>query len=280
MKIASVNGRAAIVAEGHTYDIEHMSHGEFPASPAALFEVWQQFRDWASGVTLDGARRLEVATLGPPSPRPRQVFGIGLNYRAHALEAGMPVPDVPLVFTKFQSSITGPVGTIPLPTPQVDWEVELAVIIGRTAHRVVPARAWEHVAGVTAAQDISARDVQMRPVDTPQFSLGKSFPCFTPLGPFLVTPDELDDPDDVGVSCILNDELVQQSRTSDLIFSVPELIAYLSSVLPLLPGDVILTGTPSGVGMGRRPQRFLASGDTLTTVIDGVGQMRHECVTS
>lgn len=256
-----------------------MSRGEFPASPAALFEVWQRFRDWASGVTLDGARPLEVATLGPPSPQPRQVFGIGLNYRAHALEAGMPVPDVPLVFTKFQSSITGPVGTIPLPTPQVDWEVELAVIIGRTAHRVVPSGAWEHVAGVTAAQDISARDVQMRPADTPQFSLGKSFPCFTPLGPFLVTPDELDDPDDVGVSCILNDELVQQSRTSDLIFPVPELIAYLSSVLPLLPGDVILTGTPSGVGIGRRPQRFLASGDTLTTVIDGVGQMRHKCVT-
>jgi 2-keto-4-pentenoate hydratase/2-oxohepta-3-ene-1,7-dioic acid hydratase in catechol pathway len=149
----------------------------------------------------------------------------------------------------------------------------MAIVIGAEAYHVSEGEAWTHVAGITAAQDYSARDVQMRPAGTPQFSLGKSFPGYTPLGPVLVSPDEFEDPDDIPVSCRINGELVQSSTTADMIFSVSQLIAYLSSVLPLLPGDVILTGTPSGVAMGMSTPRYLRPGDRVTTTVGD--QVQH-----
>jgi 2-keto-4-pentenoate hydratase/2-oxohepta-3-ene-1,7-dioic acid hydratase in catechol pathway len=208
---------------------------------------------------------------------PIQVFGIGLNYRDHAAESGVVAPDSPAVFTKFPTCLAGPTATIELPSTSVDWEVELVVVIGRRADRVSEADAWSHVAGLTVGQDISERAVQMAgPV--PQFSLGKSFTGFGPIGPWLVTPDEVDDPNDLALSCSVDGRTLQQARTSDMIFSVPALIAQLSAVLSLLPGDVIFTGTPPGVGMARTPKEFLRPGMTLHSHIEGIGELHNPVV--
>ncbi|MFD7691645.1 fumarylacetoacetate hydrolase family protein, partial [Streptomyces sp. NPDC059781] len=179
---------------------------------------------------------------------------------------------------RFATSITGPVTEVTLPPGgHTDWEIELVAVIGTRAHRVPAKSAWDHVAGLTVGQDISERITQLEG-PAPQFSLGKSFPGFAPIGPWLVTPDVFDDPDDLGLRCTVNGEEVQKSRTGDLIFSVPELIARLSSVIPLLPGDVVFTGTPAGVGLGRDPQRWLAPGDELVSAIEGIGELRQTFV--
>jgi 2-keto-4-pentenoate hydratase/2-oxohepta-3-ene-1,7-dioic acid hydratase in catechol pathway len=207
------------------------------------------------------------------------VYGIGLNYSDHVAESGFARPETaPPVFTKFPSCITGPFAEITLPAGgHNDWEVELAVIIGATAHHVPAAKAWDYVAGLSVGQDISERILQMA-TKPPQFSLGKSYPGFGPVGPWLVTPDEFSNPEDLQLGCHINGEQMQHGRTSQLIFSVTELIEQLSQVTPLLPGDIIFTGTPSGVGMGRDPQRWLAPGDVLTSFIEGIGEMRHTFV--
>lgn len=182
------------------------------------------------------------------------------------------------MFTKYATSITGPVTEVALPkNGHTDWEVELVAIIGTHAYEVPEAQAWSHVAGLTVGQDISERIAQMKG-PSPQFSLAKSYPGFSATGPWLVTPDEFDNPDDLELVCAVNGEQVQHARTDDLIFSVPALIARLSAVLPLLPGDVIYTGTPPGVGLGRTPQRFLAAGDELISTIEGIGELRQRFV--
>ncbi|MCM2389674.1 fumarylacetoacetate hydrolase family protein [Streptomyces albipurpureus] len=277
MRVANVAGRAALLTPAGWTDVERASGGLFPADPQELFERWDHFRQWAATAPPGHDVELAPSALRSPVPRPRQVLAIGLNYRDHADESGFSVPEHPPVFTKFVSSITGPYGDISLPEGSVDWEVELVAVIGRRAWQVGAGQAWDHVAGLTVGQDISERDKQLSgPV--PQFSLGKSHPDFAPMGPYLVTPDEFDDPDDLELGCAINGEEMQKGRTSSLIFSVPELIARLSAVLPLLPGDVIFTGTPAGVGLGRRPQRFLAAGEELVSHIEGIGEMRHRMV--
>jgi 2-keto-4-pentenoate hydratase/2-oxohepta-3-ene-1,7-dioic acid hydratase in catechol pathway len=210
-------------------------------------------------------------------PAPRQIFAIGLNYADHARESRLDVPAVPPVFTKFASSLNGPRGDIQLPPGHVDWEVELVAVIGRHAHRVSRQDAWDYVAGLSVGQDISERVLQLAGSPA-QFSLGKSFPGFAPIGPVLVTPDEVADKDDLELGCSVNGEQVQKGRTSEMVFPVPELIARLSAVAPLLPGDAIFTGTPAGVGLGRSPQRFLAAGDELHSYIVGIGEMHHRFV--
>ncbi|MGZ4411780.1 MAG: fumarylacetoacetate hydrolase family protein, partial [Gaiellaceae bacterium] len=231
---------------------------------------WDDLRAWHAEARLPAPEPYSPADLEAPAPRPWQVFAIGLNYAAHAQETGRGMPERPPTFTKFPTCIAGPAAPVFLPTAQVDWEVELVVVIGRRAQRVAPESAWAHAAGVTIGQDLSARDVQYDgPV--PQFSLGKSFPGFGPIGPWLVTPDELPDRDDLALECRLNGEPVQQGRTSEMIAPVPELIARLSAVCPLLPGDLIFTGTPAGVGHSRTPPRYLRSGDELVSSIEGIG---------
>jgi 2,4-didehydro-3-deoxy-L-rhamnonate hydrolase len=261
-------------------DVERASHGLLPAAPEAAFDRWDEIVDWARGVDASGPYDLILHEpfLASPSPRPRQIFGVGLNYSDHSAETGMAAPELPLIFTKLGTSVTGPGGPIPISTDAVDWEVEVAVVIGRPARHATVDTAWEHVAGLTVAQDISERGIQMRPADTPQFGLGKSLPAFTPLGPALVTADALDDREDLALGCSLNGEERQSSRTSYLIFDVPHLIAYLSGITRLLPGDVILTGTPSGVGLAHDPQRFLRPGDELESWVEGIGSMRHSFV--
>jgi 2,4-diketo-3-deoxy-L-fuconate hydrolase len=280
MKLANVEGRLVIrLAEGDV-DVERASAGRFPSDPHEVFGQWEEFRAWADRLdpaTVEVAAPAQPSALDAPVTRPTQVFAIGLNYREHAAESGHAVPENPPTFTKFTSSLTGPEGDIELPDGNVDWEVELVVVIGRTAREVRVEDAWSHVAGLTVGQDLSERVAQLAgPV--PQFSLAKSHPGFGPMGPVLVTPDEFANPDDLELGCSINGETVQKGRTSDLVFSVPELISRLSATVTLLPGDVIFTGTPSGVGMGRSPQRFLQPGDELVSYVEGIGELRHRLV--
>lgn len=276
MRLGRVKGRFAILDGDSVLDVESASRGLFGPDPDDVFPRWDQFLDWsrdAANVNA-GKQALVWEDLGTPVLRPSQVFGIGLNYSEHAAESGVAVPSSPAVFTKFRSCLAGPSDTIELPSTRVDWEVELVVVIGRLAENVPEAKAWSHVAGLMVGQDISERTVQLAgPV--PQFSLGKSFPGFGPTGPWLVTADELADPDDLPLRCSMGDRVLQDGRTRDMIFPVPELIARLSAVCPLLPGDLIFTGTPPGVGMGRTPQEFLRPGGTLVSSIGGLGELRN-----
>ncbi|GII95197.1 fumarylacetoacetate hydrolase family protein [Sinosporangium siamense] len=274
MRIANLAGRLTLITSGGAVDVARASGGRFSADPQAVYAQFDEFRLWAEEAALPPGEEFDPALLGAPAPAPRQLFAVGLNYRAHAAEAGFAVPDSPAVFTKFVTSITGPHSKITLPEGNVDWEVELVAVIGRTAHRVAESTAWAHVAGLTVGQDLSERVMQMAG-PAPQFSLAKSYPGFTPMGPWLVTVDEFADPDDLELSCAVDGEVVQRGRTSDLVFSVPGLVARLSAVTPLLPGDVIFTGTPAGVGVSRTPPRFLRPGEVLTSAVEGVGEMRH-----
>ncbi|MFG3168608.1 fumarylacetoacetate hydrolase family protein [Streptomyces sp. NPDC048200] len=279
MHIANLSGRLVLIVDGLAVDVEKASSGRFAADPQAVYEEWEEFRAWAAQARLPEGNPVDPARLGAPAPAPRQIIAAGLNYRDHAAESGFALPvTMPPVFTKFATSITGPVTDVVLPPGgHTDWEIELVAVIGTRAHHVSADSAWGHVAGLTVGQDISERITQLEG-PAPQFSLGKSFPGFAPIGPYLVTPDAFDDPDDLALRCTVNDEEVQKSRTSDLIFSVPELVARLSSVIPLLPGDVIFTGTPAGVGLGRDPQRWLAPGDELVSTIEGIGELRQRFV--
>lgn len=280
MRLANVNGRLVIRVADGDIDVERASEGRFPADPSAVLEDWEAFSAWAQALdpaSVEIAPAAAAADLGAPVTRPRQIFAIGLNYRDHAAESGLGVPEEPPTFTKFLSSVTGPEGEIALPEGNVDWEVELVAVIGRTAREVSREDAWSHVAGLTVGQDLSERVGQLAG-PAPQFSLGKSHPGFAPLGPVLVTPDELEDPDNVELGCSINGETMQKGRTSDLVFDVPELVSRLSRTVTLLPGDVIFTGTPAGVGLGRSPQRWLQPGDELVTYVDGIGEMRHRMV--
>jgi 2,4-didehydro-3-deoxy-L-rhamnonate hydrolase len=285
MRIANVSGRLTLLTDDrHGLDVAEASGGTFEADPQAVYERWDEFAAWA-GAALSGdtgsAREFSPDDLRSPAPLPRQVLGIGLNYRSHADESGFGTPDTaPPVFTKFASCLTGPRGTITLPPGgHTDWEVELVVVIGRRAERVAAADAWSYVAGLTVGQDISERIRQIEG-PAPQFSLGKSFPGFAPIGPWVVTVDEFDNPDDLELGCAIDGETVQHSTTSQLLFSVPKVIEGLSEVLPLLPGDVIFTGTPSGVGLGRDPQRWLQPGEELVSYVAGIGELRQKFVAS
>src|SRR5262245_16123771 len=275
MKIANQAGRAVLVVEGGVADISDASGGRFGPDPMSLFGDWAAFAEFASGVTAATGPFVE-AELGCPVPVPRQVFGIGLNYRSHAEESGMVVPAVPATFTKFPASLAGPFDEVEIVGATVDWEVELVVVMGTTADRVAEADAWSHVAGLTVGQDISDRTLQFAAGS--QFSLGKSRRGYGPMGPWLVTADEVPDPDDLALGCAVDGEKMQDARTSDLIFSVPRLIGELSAVLPLLPGDVIFTGTPAGIGGTRQPPRFLQPGEVLESWVEGIGTIRNRCV--
>jgi len=276
MRIANVGQRLVLMdAADGGIDVEKASDGRFSCDPQAIFSHWDAFRDWAAGMAGHGEFTIDPAHLEAPTPAPRQVFAIGLNYVEHVDESKVGRPDTPPVFTKFPTCITGPNAMIRLPSRHVDWEVELVVAIGRLAYGIAEEAAWDHVAGLMVGQDLSERIVQLAgPV--PQFSLGKSYPGFGPVGPILVTQDEIEHPDDLELGCRLEEEVLQLGRTRDMICGVPELIARLSSVCPLLPGDIIFTGTPSGVGLARQPQRFLTPGSILTSHLEGVGELRNQ----
>ncbi|WP_110319034.1 fumarylacetoacetate hydrolase family protein [Mycolicibacterium moriokaense] len=285
MRIARVENRPVLVRESQIIDIARASGGRFGTDANAPFTDWTAFQEWASTVDEDGEPLGERA-LTNPVPHPAQVFGVGANYRAHLEEASsaatasgrtLAVPTSPLIFTKFPSCLAGPFDPIPIPAATIDWEIELVVVIGTRAEHVALNDAWSHVAGLTVGQDITDRTLQFEGI-APQFSMGKSCPGFGPLGPWVVTPDELADPDNLELGCALDGKVMQRSSTSELIFSVPDLIARLSAVCPLLPGDLIFTGTPEGVGMFRQPAVFLQPGQELTSWIEGIGELRNPTI--
>ncbi len=273
MRIATLSGRAVLLAGDRALDVETASGGRFGPDPMTVLDRWADFHLWTFTADLAAATPFDPAELGPPVPRPRQVFAVALNYPPHAAEAGYEPPADPLVFTKFPSCLTGPHATVELSGDRVDWEVELVVVIGTGGHRIPVGRAWQHVAGLTVGQDLSDRHVQVLGTP-PQFSLAKSFPGYGPTGPALVTLDEIGDPDDLEISTSLNGDIVQRSSTKEMIFPVADLVARLSAICRLLPGDLVFTGTPAGVGNRMFPPRYLAPGDLLTSRISGIGELR------
>jgi 2-keto-4-pentenoate hydratase/2-oxohepta-3-ene-1,7-dioic acid hydratase in catechol pathway len=220
---------------------------------------------------------LAQVTLLAPILNPQRIFCLGLAYRDHAIETHQAIPKVPTIFLKLTSALNGPYSTVVLPklTRQPDYEAELAFVIGRDGKNI-PADRWqEHVFGYTIMNDVSARDIQM---STSQWSLGKSFDTFAPLGPAIVTKDEIPDPHSLDIKLSIGGEVLQHSNTRELIFRIPDLVAYISSVTSLQPGDIISTGTPSGVGLGRTPHRWLRPGETIITEIQGIGQLVNPVV--
>jgi 2,4-diketo-3-deoxy-L-fuconate hydrolase len=278
MRFGTLAGRLVLATSttdesAEVVDVAVASGGRFGPDPASAFADWDGILAWADGFLPTGRTPIRFEELGPPVPAPPQVFAVGLNYRDRADEGGITDVPTPPIFTKFPSCLVGPAAQIALPTATVDWEAELVVVIGRQAREVSPDKAWAYVAGVMIGQDITERTSQFRP-PVPQFGLSKSHPGFGPTGPWLVTPDELADRDDLAVECRVNDEIVQQGRTSAMLVPVPQLVSRLSAVVTLLPGDLIFTGTPGGVGHHREPPRYLAAGDRLSTTITGLGRQQ------
>ena len=216
--------------------------------------------------------------LGSPIARPSKILCIGLNYRKHAEESGMPVPEAPILFMKASSSLCGPFDPIYIPrsSTQTDWEVELAVVIGKRAKYVTKENAYDYIAGYCVHNDVSERDFQLR--QGGQWTKGKSSDHFAPLGPYMVTKDEIPDPHQLSIWLEVNGELLQNSNTGDLIFDIPTLISYVSNYMTLLPGDVISTGTPSGVGMGLKEPRYLKVGDRVRLGIAGLGESEQVAI--
>lgn len=217
---------------------------------------------------------LHRVRLRAPVPRPGKVIGIGLNYRDHAAESGQPIPETPILFPKFANSVVGPGESIVIPpeTTQADYEAELGVVIGRRTRRVPEAGALEHVAGYTCVNDVSARDLQFL---SSQWMAGKAIDTFLPCGPWLVTGEEIPDPQDLAISLTLNGETMQTSRTSQMVFGVAELVAWISRTMTLEPGDLIATGTPPGVGFARTPPVWLGDGDVVTVEIERIGVLTN-----
>ncbi len=209
---------------------------------------------------------------GPALPDPGKIICVGANYRKHAEESGIPIPAHPIYFAKFANSLAGHRTDVAAPavTAKVDYEVELVAVIGRPAHRVPVADALDHVFGYATGNDLSARDLQMR---GPQWTYGKAIDGFAPLGPFVVTADEVPDPQALDLKCWVNSELRQDSNTADMIFSVAELVSDLSQVMTLEPGDVVFTGTPQGVAMGMDPPSWVQQGDEIACEVERLGRL-------
>lgn len=218
-------------------------------------------------------RRLDELRLTAPVTRPEKIICIGLNYRDHAAETGKPVPTEPIMFAKFANSLVGDGATVAVPAivEDLDWEAELAVVIGRGGRDIPRDRALDHVAGYSCSNDLSARVLQRR---GGQWTRGKAIDGFLPMGPWLVTRDEVPDPQDLRIRCEVNGDTVQDSSTSQMVFGVAELIAEISRTMTLAPGDIICTGTPPGVGLGMDPPRFLHEGDEVVVSIEGLGSLR------
>jgi 2,4-didehydro-3-deoxy-L-rhamnonate hydrolase len=274
MRLANLDGRAHAIVDGRLVDVEQASGGELPADP---MELVGRLGELESLGVPDDAPAADGARLGPPVPGPSKILACALNYRGHAEESGLQIPDAPVLFAKLPSALAGPADDIVIPVgrDKVDWEAELVVAISRRGKDIPSAQAWDYVAGLMCGQDVSDRGEQFRSVR--QFTLAKSRDSYAPTGPWLVTPDELDDPNDLAIRCVLDGEEVQSSRTSDLIFPIAELVEFVSSWATLEPGDLIFTGTPSGVGDGREPPRYLSPGNVVETEIEGVGSMRNTC---
>ena len=251
------------------------------SSMAAFLDAGEEAMSSARAIAKDpgAGLRLEAVRLLPPVPRPGKIIAVGFNYRDHAAEQGIKPPEAPLIFAKFTTSITGPYDPIVLPAgdPQVDYEAELGVVIGRRGKSIPEDRAYDYIAGYLALNDVSARKWQF---GDKQWVRGKSCDTFCPIGPWLVTREEVPDPQALLIACRVNGEVRQSANTRDLYFGIPTLLAYISASITLEPGDIIATGTPPGVGVFRKPPIYLQAGDVVEVEIESVGTLRNTVVAS
>ena len=283
MRFANLNGRAALVvadSDGvdRAIDIERATNGSLGSQPEVYVHLTNHaaLAELATSAVPTDWPALDPTSLGAPVPRPPKGLGVGLNYRTHALESGLTLPTEPHLFGKTDNCVCGPFDDVIAPAGrhEIDFEAEVVIAFGRTCKGASETDAWSYVAGVTCGQDISDRGEQFR-LPIKQFTIAKSYDTFGPTGPFLVTPDEFDDRDALDLTGTVSGEVMQSANTSDLIFGVPALVAWLSRFMTFGPGDLVWTGTPGGVGEARKPQRFLKDGDIIETTIGRVGTMRN-----
>jgi len=271
--------RLGVVRGDQVVDLAAASENKLPDNMLEFLQQGEAAMDRARELLIQGAATVPLhdVTLLAPVPNPSKVVAIGLNYMDHCRETDTPPPTTPVIFTKFSTAIIGPGATIrwdPALTSQVDYEAELAVVFGKPTRRVSRATALDYVAGYMNANDVSAREIQR---GDEQWVRGKSLDTFCPLGPALVTADEVPDPQALEIRSVLNGQVMQASNTAEMIFDVPTLIEFASRAFTFLPGDVLITGTPHGVGIGRNPPVFMADGDTITIEVEGLGSLTNKC---
>jgi 2,4-didehydro-3-deoxy-L-rhamnonate hydrolase len=286
MRFANVHGRGVLViadagGADRAIDIERATEGHLGSDPAVYADLdnHPMLDDVAASIVTADWPLLDLDGLRAPVPRPPKGLGVGLNYRTHALESGRELPTEPHLFGKTDNCVCGPFDDVIAPAgrDQIDFEAEVVIAFGRTCKGATEDEAWNFVAGLTCGQDISDRGEQFRP-PIKQFTIAKSYDTFGPTGPFLVTPDEFADRDALDLTGVVSGETMQSANTSDLIFSIPALIVWLSRFMTFGPGDLVWTGTPGGVGEARTPQRFLRDGDVIETTVSGIGTMRNRVV--
>ena len=273
---ANINDRSALVQGEAFFDLATITNGAVSSDAMEAIQNTDLLHHYATQLDdYESSGLIVEANVSAPIPRPRNSFGVGLNYQLHVEEAASKTPNTPMVFTKFPSCISGPTDDVIMRSDECDYEGELLVVIGKDGKGIAKEEAWSHILGLSIGQDFSDRGVQYK--DQPaQFNLGKSFDTFGPTGPHLVSTDSFTDPGDLEISTSVNGEVRQRDRTSNMIFDIPTLIAYISSVTALTVGDIIFSGTPEGVGF--RNGSFLKDGDIVETTIEGIGTMRNRCV--
>ena len=280
-KPAGAGPQLGVVVDGRVVNLAEASGGLLPNDMRTFITLGEPARAMAQSIADSGAAGValgDVKILAPIS-NPSKVVAIGLNYMDHVRESNAKVPQLPVMFAKYTSSIVDPGDTIrwdPTITQKVDFEAELAFVVGKTASHVKEEDAFDYIFGYMNCHDVSARDLQLEKGD--QWIMGKSLDTFCPIGPYLVTKDEIADPHNLSIKCIVNGQALQDSNTRELIFKIPYLIAYLTKRITLLPGDVVTTGTPDGVGFARKPPILLKGGDVVTVEVEGLGQLTNPCV--
>jgi len=240
-------------------------------------EALKRFEVLLAKPPADAVTPLSGVKLSAPIPKPTKIVCVGLNYRDHAIESKMEIPSRPTIFSKYNNTVIGPGDNIVIPnnTQKPDYEAEFAFVIGKGGRHIKAADWPEHVFGYMNLNDVSARDVQLA---VSQWVMGKTFDTFAPMGPYLVTADEIKDPHNLNISMTLNGETVQNSNTKELIFKIPDLVEFLSSIMTLEAGDIVSTGTPSGVGMAWNPPKWLKPGDETVVTVEGLGSLRNTCI--
>ncbi|WP_321472043.1 fumarylacetoacetate hydrolase family protein [uncultured Paludibaculum sp.] len=269
--------RAGVVVGEQVFSLQPLGFGDVLSVIAGGAAARTAIDRYLASLPANSGKPLNNVVLLAPVPRPPKFICVGLNYRDHAAESKMEIPSVPTIFSKFSNCVTGPGAPIILPanSTKPDYEAEFAFVIG-VGGRHIPADRWrDHVYGYMCVNDVSARDFQMA---TSQWLMGKTFDSFAPTGPWLTTADEIEDPHNLDIRMEINGETLQSSNTSNLIFNIPQLIEYLSSVFTLEPGDVVTTGTPAGVGFGHKPPRWLKAGDETVVTVQGLGSLRNPVV--
>lgn len=274
---ASARAEAGVLAGDRVIGLSAAGFGDMIAVLGSGSEGRAKIERFVERPPADSVIQLSAVQLLAPVPRPPKLICVGLNYRDHAAEARQEIPKVPTIFSKFSNTVIGPGAAIVLPknSRKPDYEAEFVFVIGTGGRHIAPEDWQRHVFGYTVFNDVSARDVQSA---TSQWMMGKSFDTFAPMGPWITSADEIPDPHALDISLRIGGELLQHSNTRELIFKIPELVAYLSSIVTLEPGDVVATGTPSGVGFARKPPRYLQPGDEVAISIEGLGELSNPVV--